>query len=633
MATSVIEMGLLDYACKIERTVVAELLEFLEPVKRVQPEAFVPQVGLALLLAASGSQLLPSGMFSAPQEVDSPKPAPMSSASGPLSSAASSSTLIDFVRTIKYIIAVEIRTAFVLSRGLLHRGHVSAPGRGGSAVTTASEPERLGRAWFECGTCGRFRVLFARRCRGCGFGCCSSCLNSCTGHCFVCELQAEAGTGWRADKALPAPASSFMILGGSIVGSYLALALAKAGFEVHVYDQNEGSGTWRGIINMNAQAVRLLECASPELLEAVMSEHTRADTATFWDATLTRQILSYDIAKEGQRYDLPPYMITAERRTFLEQLRAAAKRAGATYHLGKRAAVVEEEHEGPFGAEAGVRVTFEDGATARADFCIGADGVRSTTRRALFGAHGGERSPSGTLHYACGGIARDVDLPPNAGSDQTEMWGASGCFLIFKYHSGVTFWAALQPGPKPPHPPEVDRQQYQRSLLALVTERFASYHPVARQLVEASELDSVGAFELSEVRMTKWALGRVLLVGDAAHAMCNRLGSGGCTGIEDAWCAAELIELCRRASGGSDEVPAIERAFRLTERRRTHRARRIQFESMLLARLTVVYAGVPGLRTCRDEALRWLGRRTERWRVPLFDFLNNYRAAADHRLH
>ena len=74
------------------------------------------------------------------------------------------------------------------------------------------------------------------------------------------------------------------------------------------------------------------------------------------------------------------------------------------------------------------------------------------------------------------------------------MWGASGCFLIFKYHSGVTFWAALQPGPKPPHPPEVDRQQYQRSLLALVTERFASYHPVARQLVEASELDSVGAF-------------------------------------------------------------------------------------------------------------------------------------------
>ena len=49
-------------------------------------------------------------------------------------------------------------------------------------------------------------------------------------------------------------------------------------------------------------------------------------------------------------------------------------------------------------------------------------------------------------------------------------------------------------------------------------------------------------------------LGRVLLVGDAAHAMCNRLGSGGCTGLEDAWCAAELIDLCRRASGSADEV-------------------------------------------------------------------------------
>ena len=47
----------------------------------------------------------------------------------------------------------------------------------------------------------------------------------------------------------------------------------------------------------------------------------------------------------------------------------------------------------------------------------------------------------------------------------------------------------------------------------------------------------------------------------------------------------------------------------------------------------VVHLEIDGTGTCRDEALRWLGRRTERWRVPLFDFLNNYRAAADHRLH
>ena len=34
----------------------------------------------------------------------------------------------------------------------------------------------------------------------------------------------------------------------------------------------------------------------------------------------------------------------------------------------------------------------------------------------------------------------------------------------------------------------------------------------------------------------------------------------------------------------------------------------------------------------RDAALRWAGGRSERWRVPIFDFLCNYRVSAGARL-
>jgi 2-polyprenyl-6-methoxyphenol hydroxylase-like FAD-dependent oxidoreductase len=175
---------------------------------------------------------------------------------------------------------------------------------------------------------------------------------------------------------------------------------------------------------------------------------------------------------------------------------------------------------------------------------------------------------------------------------------------------------------------------------------------VCRQLLDATELESVGAFELKDVHMRgRWAAGRVLLLGDAAHAMCNRLGSGGCTGMEDAYVAAECIALCLQArvgsggsasGGGGGVAPeetsgaarhaAVQHAFRLTERRRIHRARRVQFESYMLAQLTVVFASWRVVRALRDAGLRWLGRRSERWRVPVYDFLNNYRSSSEARL-
>ena len=75
------------------------------------------------------------------------------------------------------------------------------------------------------------------------------------------------------------------MLGGGIVGTFCAGLLARRGFHVELFESAEpGQTTWRGIINMNAQAVQLLQEADPTLLWAVLAEHEQAVNATFWDS-------------------------------------------------------------------------------------------------------------------------------------------------------------------------------------------------------------------------------------------------------------------------------------------------------------------------------------------------------------
>ena len=528
-----------------------------------------------------------------------------------------------------------------------------------AAAATTGPALPLPRTWLECGVCGR-RCLFMGSvcCSQCGFGCCPWCLDddraapldsdadtAAQPTCFVCRLQERARCAPAPPVPLPSEAGPrFVVVGAGIVGSFCALELARRGFAVDVVEAAEGAGTWRGIINLNAQGVALVRDASATLAAAIEAEHHVARTATFWDAHLEAQVLEYDLAKEGRRYELPGVMVTCERRRLLEQLRGAAQEAGARLRVGCRVERVVDvfdstsSHDTDTAFCGGVDVHLADGSCVHADYVIACDGVHSPVREALFARHGGDSPQRSTGHYACGGIARGVELPQAASADQTELWGPAGCFLLFRYKDGVVFWAALRAGGRPVHPQDESRDVYQRRLLAGTAAAFDRYHPVVRALLDATELDSVGCFELRDVRLSRWSVGRVLLLGDAAHAMCNRLGSGGCTGMEDARVAADLIDACLRAGaggaggGGGTRHESVLEAFRLTERRRMPRARRVQFESYALALSTVNLAANGALRAVRDAALRWVGRRSERWRLPIFDFLNNYRVGCDRRL-
>jgi 2-polyprenyl-6-methoxyphenol hydroxylase-like FAD-dependent oxidoreductase len=103
---------------------------------------------------------------------------------------------------------------------------------------------------------------------------------------------------------------------------------------------------------------------------------------------------------------------------------------------------------------------------------------------------------------------------------------------------------------------------------------------------------------------TAWRSGRVVLIGDAAHAMSPMMGQGGCMAIEDACVLAEEL-------GRDSDIPAALTAF---VERRQQRVSWVREQSQALTQLV----GLPA--EIRDRALRERGASA---------FHDRYRPLAD----
>ncbi|MET8230306.1 FAD-dependent monooxygenase [Micromonospora sp. NPDC005298] len=174
-----------------------------------------------------------------------------------------------------------------------------------------------------------------------------------------------------------------------------------------------------------------------------------------------------------------------------------------------------------------VGVTFTDGPTTEYDLVIGADGPRSSVR--ALAALGGPPRPVGQVVYRA--VLRDG--PPV--TEWTALLGQRSGFLMVPIGAGRLHLYADEAGTEAPTDP-----------LARLRELFGDYRgPVPEVL---ATLDAVHVGITDEVELGRWYRGRVLLVGDAAHATAPTLSQGAAMALEDAVVLAESL----RAAGGVD---------------------------------------------------------------------------------
>jgi 2-polyprenyl-6-methoxyphenol hydroxylase-like FAD-dependent oxidoreductase len=233
----------------------------------------------------------------------------------------------------------------------------------------------------------------------------------------------------------------------------------------------------------------------------------------------------------------------------------------------------------------GVRVGFADGTRADYDLVVAADGIHSTVRRLAV-------APVVPRLLGTTGWRSLVDGRP-AGVDHLLLLLGEGCFFgLVPVGHGRTYGFAGTP--EPPDAARTSRLHHLRRWFA----DFGS--PVADYLELLDEDRPLHVAEIEDLDLDVWHRGRVLLIGDAAHAMPPHMGQGGSLAAEDALVLAE--ELAR--------APSLADAMARYTARRRPRVRWVREQT----HATATAWTLPPLR--RDHLLRERGERlfAERYR-------------------
>jgi len=341
-----------------------------------------------------------------------------------------------------------------------------------------------------------------------------------------------------------------VIVGGGIGGLTTAIALQQRGVEAHVYESAPeihavGAGIW---VAPNALTVfqRL------GFIDKVLAGGFSVKSSCIADTT-GRVIQRFSPAEMGAS-GLP--LVPIHRAVLQEIL--ISQLAPNTLHLGKRCVGIDQ-------GENGVKVSFEDSTTAMGDILIGADGIRSMVRTALFGdanyRYSGQTCWRGIVNYSM----PDVNAA-------TEMWSIKpGVRLGYSHVNArqVYFYATACA----PHGGK-DALGMVKSHLAEIYSDFPLY---LREMLSAAEESKIIRNDIWDFApIPSWHEGRVVLVGDAAHATTPNMGQGGCQAVEDGFALAEALSL--EASVGA--------AFKRYEAMRMKKAQYVVNTSYRIGKLT-----------------------------------------------
>jgi len=341
--------------------------------------------------------------------------------------------------------------------------------------------------------------------------------------------------------------TSIAIVGGGIGGLAAAASLLRAGFDVQVYEQARALGEVGAGINIGPNASRILHRMG--IAEAL--KRTGIKPMTFdqrrWDdgRVLLRAPLGEDVETT---FGAPYYTL---HRGDLHRAIASAVPAERV-HLGHRFTGMVDHGDR-------VEAHFENGACISVNALIGADGIHSVVRHALFGPE----QPRFTGCVAYRGLVPAHRLRHLNLELRNQIWmGPDRHFVHYFVSAGkLVNFVAVTEEDSWHRESWVDRGEVADALAA-----FAGWHDQVLSIIGAAdETYKWALFDRSP--LPRWSAGRVTLLGDSCHPMLPFMGQGAAQAIEDgATLAGCLVKL-------PGDVAA---ALRLYERLRLPRASRLQ---------------------------------------------------------
>ncbi|MFT8274833.1 FAD-dependent monooxygenase [Kerstersia gyiorum] len=356
-----------------------------------------------------------------------------------------------------------------------------------------------------------------------------------------------------------APARPIVIAGAGIGGLTAAIALRRLGHEVLVLEQTRQFMRVGADINLTPNAVRALDglgdAALRRAIRASAARPTHRISRTWDTGEETSRLEMSDQAEHA--YGAP--QLTIHRADLLAALAQALPAENVL--LGAKVQSLVQD-------ESGVQVQLADGRQLQAAALVGADGIHSAVRTAMFGPD--QPRFTGFVAYRAVVPAARLQGVPNLGAF-TKWWGPDHYTQIvtFPLNRGEDIFIFATTA-------QDSWQQESWTTPGHVDElraAYAGFHADARALLQAcDEVLKTALYERDPLPV--WSRGGVTLMGDAAHPMLPFMAQGAGMAIEDGVVLARCLADVESADAG-----AVARALQQFEQARQARTSRVQLGS------------------------------------------------------
>lgn len=332
-----------------------------------------------------------------------------------------------------------------------------------------------------------------------------------------------------------------IVIGAGLGGLTAASCLSRAGFDVTVYEQAEALGEVGAGIQIGPNAIKVLRHLGIEdALEAVAVRPHGLDVRD-WQ---TGQVINTITLGEAyaRQYNAPYYHVhRADLHALL--VHAFETAAPGCIRLDAKCVTLQTGHDR-------VQVQFADGSSAEGDVVVGADGIHSVVREALFGPD----QPRFTGMVAFRGIVPLAQLPAGMIERRGYNWTGPHHHFVHYLLKGGTMVNCV--GVCEQDDWRIESWSVEGDLHEFQAE-FAGWHETIQALIGG--MDRCFKWALYDRDpLPQWTQGHATLLGDACHPMLPFLAQGACMSIEDGYVLAH----CLRADDDVDAALAAYEALR-----------------------------------------------------------------------